>query len=213
MGTRPTRWEQTDHRGYGEKFAQLAATGQDIDGEARLADTIAPRGASILDAGCGMGRVGAALQARGHDAYGVDLDEALLRQARDTYPGLRTMCARIDDLTAELLAAQSFPQSFDVIVCVGNVMILGAPGSEVRMLERMAALLKPTGRLLVGFHTDATPPHSRQYAVEEFETDASAAGLTVEARFGTYELHPYDPDGHYAVHLLRLRDAVGPGAG
>lgn len=210
MSRQPTRWEQTDHRGYGQKFADLHAAGDDIEGEARLADVMAPRGATILDAGCGMGRVAAALRARGHDAYGVDLDEGLLRQAGDTYPQLPTMQSRIDDLDAKSLAAQSFPTSFDVIVCVGNVMILGEPNTEVLMLERMAALLSPSGRLLVGFHTDATPPHSREYSVEEFARDAYAAGLAIEARFGTYELHPYDPHGNYAVHLLRLRDVATP---
>lgn len=204
MDRRPTRWEQTDHRGYGAKFAQLRASGQDIEGEARLADTMAPRGARILDAGCGMGRVGGTLRARGHDAYGVDLDAALLEQARQTYPQLPTMLSRIDDLTPETLSAQGFPTTYDLVVCVGNVMILGEPGSERLMLERMRDLLAPDGRILVGFHTDATPPHSRVYPVAEFDADVAAAGLRVDSRFGTYELHPYDPAGNYAVSLLRL---------
>ncbi|WP_431841911.1 class I SAM-dependent methyltransferase [Calidifontibacter indicus] len=203
MDRRPTRWERTDHRGYGAKFAQLHGSGQDIEGEARLADTMAPRGARILDAGCGMGRVGGTLRARGHDAYGVDLDAALLEQARQTYPQLPTMLSRIDDLTPETLSAQGFPTTYDLVVCVGNVMILGEPGSERLMLERMRDLLAPDGRILVGFHTDATPPHSRVYPVAEFDADVAAAGLRVDSRFGTYELRPYDPASNYAVSLLR----------
>ena len=41
----PTRWELAgeDNRGYGEHFAQRVADGTDIDGEARLADALAPR--------------------------------------------------------------------------------------------------------------------------------------------------------------------------
>lgn len=210
MHRTPTRWEQTDHRGYGEKFAALHASGQDIEGEARLADTMAPRGARILDAGCGMGRVGGTLRARGHEAYGVDLDRALLDQAGDTYPDLPTVLSRIDDLDADLLAAQGFPTSFDLVVCVGNVMILGEPGSEQLVLTRMRDLLAPGGRLIVGFHTDGTPPHSRVYSTGEFDADVSAAGLRVDARFGTYELHPYDPTGNYAVSLLSRVDSAPP---
>ena len=57
----PTRWEgPTDvGRGYGRHFADLIASGADVEGEARLADALAPRGARILDAGSGMGRIGA----------------------------------------------------------------------------------------------------------------------------------------------------------
>ncbi len=208
MDPQATRWEASSHRGYGAKFAQLHADGQDIEGEARLADTMATRGSRILDAGCGMGRIGAALRARGHDAYGVDLDNELLEQAGRTFPQLPTMLSRIDDLTTDALAAQGFPTAYELVVCVGNVMILGVPGAERSMLGRMRDLLAEGGRLLVGFHTDGTPPGSRVYPVAEFDADLDAVGLRLDARFGTYELHPYDPAGNYAVSLLSRRDAA-----
>nr|HEX2578749.1 SAM-dependent methyltransferase [Aquihabitans sp.] len=59
---------------YVERFRTMAREGQDIDGEARLVDAMVPRGARILDAGCGPGRVGGALGRLGHDVVGVDLD-------------------------------------------------------------------------------------------------------------------------------------------
>ena len=40
-------------------FEDLVATRRAIDGEARLADVLAPRRARILDAGAGLGRVAA----------------------------------------------------------------------------------------------------------------------------------------------------------
>src|SRR5688572_6214350 len=57
----PTRWEGPSDigRGYGRHFAELIAGGADVEGEARLADALAPREARILDAGSGMGRIGA----------------------------------------------------------------------------------------------------------------------------------------------------------
>src|SRR5699024_5078389 len=45
-------------RGYAERWRRIEASGQDIYGEARLIDAMAPRGARILDAGCGSGRLG-----------------------------------------------------------------------------------------------------------------------------------------------------------
>ncbi|MBC9958096.1 bifunctional 2-polyprenyl-6-hydroxyphenol methylase/3-demethylubiquinol 3-O-methyltransferase UbiG [Yimella sp. cx-51] len=200
-----TRWERSDHSGYGERFAQLHSSGQDIDGEARLADALCARGARVLDAGCGMGRVGAALGNRGHDAYGIDLDAALLDQAARTYPGFPTAKCRVDEATPDLLAAQGFPRAYDLIVCVGNVMILGEDGQEQAMLTHLRDLLAPQGRILVGFHTDGTPADSRVYSAAEFDADVAASGLVVDARFGTYELHPYDPAGNYCVSILRRR--------
>lgn len=43
---------------YIERFRTMAARGEDIVGEARLIDAMVPRGARILDAGCGAGRGG-----------------------------------------------------------------------------------------------------------------------------------------------------------
>ena len=102
----PTRWEgPTDvGRGYGRHFADLIASGADVEGEARLADALAPRGARILDAGSGMGRIGAALRRAGHDAYGVDLDAGLIEQSRAAYPDLPVAQARLEQLDADFLA-------------------------------------------------------------------------------------------------------------
>ena len=104
----PTRWEQqaadfTEGRGYGARFAELHANGEDIWGEGRLADTLVARQATILDAGCGMGRVGAYLTGAGHRVVGVDLDAALLEQSRATFPDLPVMQSRLDHLTADML--------------------------------------------------------------------------------------------------------------
>ncbi|MBO1767316.1 class I SAM-dependent methyltransferase [Allobranchiibius sp. GilTou38] len=200
---RTTRWESSDHRDYGRTFADLRSSGADITGEARLADVIAPRHARILDAGSGMGRIGAALQDRGHDVVGVDLDPALLEQSRESYPHLPVVEARLDELTPEILEAEGHPTTYDVIVCVGNVMILLAPDTEPQVLGRLRALLAPEGRMLVGFHLQAKPRSSRTYPAQDFIADVQAAGLRVEARFASYDLLPSSEEADYAVFLLR----------
>lgn len=200
---RTTRWEATEDRGYGPNFAEMQATGVDITGEARLADVIAPRKARILDAGSGMGRIGAALQGRGHDVVGVDLDASLLRQSRSTYPHLPVVEARLDELDAETLIHEGHSSEFDVIVCVGNVMILLAPDTEREVLSRLRALLADDGRMLVGFHLHADPTNSRTYPAAEFAVDAQACGLRIEAQFASYDLMPAGADDDYAVFLLR----------
>lgn len=198
-----TRWEMsTTPRGYGARFAELLLTGEDIEGEARLADALLPRAARVLDAGCGMGRIAAALQRRGHHVVAADLDHELLAQAAKTYPELTLVQERVETLSAPALAAAGHPSAYDLVVCVGNVMILGVPGSERDMLAAMRDLLAPDGRILVGFHTFVALEHAREYDVEEFALDCAAVGLAVEARFGGYDLRRFDPAGDYAVHIL-----------
>lgn len=201
----PTRWARggAKNTGYGRRFAELVAEGADVDGEARLADTLVPRGARILDAGAGMGRVGAALLARGHRVVAAEPDPALVAQSRSTYPELVVVPAEILALDPELLAGAGAPEAFDLVVCVGNVITFVAPDTEVAVLTRLRELLAPQGRLLVGFHLRGGPASARDYAPDDFVADAEAAGLRVQHRFGGYDLRPVDEE--YAVFVLAAR--------
>jgi SAM-dependent methyltransferase len=178
--------------------------GVDIEGEARLADVLAPRGGWILDAGSGMGRVGAALVARGHRVVGVDFDPEILDQSRRTFPELPLVDSRLDELTPARLSEAGYPTTYDVIVCVGNVMILLAPDTERTVLRNLAALLEPEGRLLVGFALSGAPSgFSRTYPLAEFVADYEASGLELVHRFASYDLEPFTDDSTYVVHVLR----------
>lgn len=192
----PTRWELAgeDNRGYGRHFADVVARGADVDGEARLADALVPRGARILDIGSGMGRVAAALRARGHDVVATEPDPALRAQSRATYPDLDVLPHEALALEPETIGA------FDLVVVVGNVMIYLGEDTERRVLGRIRELLAPAGRALVGFHLTAVKAGSRTYPADEFVRDARASGLRVVHRFGSYELH--EPDDAYAVWVL-----------
>jgi SAM-dependent methyltransferase len=213
-----TRWElgRAQERaqglgGYGAHFAQLISDGADVEGEARLADALVGRGAAVLDAGSGMGRVGAALVRRGHRVVGVDFDQELLAQSQATYPELPLVESRLDELTPERLSAAGQPTSYDLVVCVGNVMVLLAPDTERTVLAALGALLAPDGRILVGFSLSGAPaPSSRSYAVDEFAADCAAVGLAVESRFASYDLRPFVDGGDYAVHVLRRAEGAAP---
>lgn len=191
----PTRWELGGRGTYAERFARLIAEGQDVEGEARLADTLVPRGARILDAGSGMGRIGAALQARGHDVVAVEKDPELVAESRRLYPALPVVEA---DLLA--LADGLVEPGFDLVVLVGNVIVLLAPETEQRLLVTLRDLLSPDGRILVGFHPTGGHGSARDYSYEELVEDVGASGLSVQHRFGTYELG--DPSEEYVVAVL-----------
>src|ERR1700729_2193147 len=83
------RWQESGvPRGaaYDRRFEDLAAAGMDMHGEAALVDSFGP--GSVLDAGCGTGRVAIELSRRGHPVVGVDVDEAMLESARAKAPDL-----------------------------------------------------------------------------------------------------------------------------
>ncbi|MBB2890376.1 class I SAM-dependent methyltransferase [Flexivirga oryzae] len=200
--SRLSRWEQ-GHRGYSARFAQLLRDGVDITGEARLANALLPRGSRVLDAGCGMGRIAAALEAMGHDAYGVDLDAELLEMAGRTYPALPVAQIRLEDVSPETLAAQEFPTSYDLIVCVGDVMVFLAEDSERDVLAAMRRVVTDDGRLLVGFHQDDSTKGKRAYPADEFIADAEASGWQLESRFATYDLRPEPGADGFFVGVLR----------
>jgi predicted TPR repeat methyltransferase len=177
----------------------MAADGADLAGEARLVDAMLPRGARVLDAGCGPGRVGAELSARGHTVVGVDADAALIEAAVADHPGPRWLVADLSELD---LASLGEPEPFDAAVIAGNVMTFVEAGTESRVLARVADHLTETGFVIVGFATD------RGYSLAGFDADIHIAGLVAEHRFATWDLRPLTPDSTFAVTVLR-RAAVG----
>ena len=186
---------------YAEVFEDRIARGEDIDGEARLADVLAPRQARILDAGSGVGRVAGALARRGHDVTAVEKDPDLIARSHRLFPDVPVIEADILELTASMLEQHGRPASYDVVVMVGNVMIYLAEDTEVRALRTVAALLAPDGRILVGFDPVKGPRTSRDYPREQFRAHAEEAGLVVQHEFGSYDLAA--AGGDYAVTFLR----------
>lgn len=179
---------------YVERFRQMAREGEDLVGEARLIDAIVPPGSRILDAGCGPGRIGAELHARGHTVVGVDADPVLITAAVEDHPGPRWEVADLSDFALD-------EEPFDIAVVAGNVMVFLAPGTEQRVLTNIARHLRPGSRIVTGFHLD------REYRLDQFDADAAAVGLTLEQRFATWDLIPFSAAADFAVTFLRTGSA------
>ncbi len=178
---------------YVERFRKMAADGDDLDGEARLVDAMAPRGARILDAGCGPGRVGAALFAKGHTVVGVDLDPILIAAAEEDHPGPTWI---VGDLAELELAAHGIHEGFDVIVSAGNVMAFLAPSTRREVLTRLGRHLRDGGRIVTGFGA------GRDYDFDEFRADAAAAGLVAQVELSSWDLRPLTADSDFLVAVL-----------
>ncbi|RPA19919.1 bifunctional 2-polyprenyl-6-hydroxyphenol methylase/3-demethylubiquinol 3-O-methyltransferase UbiG [Gordonia sp. OPL2] len=191
-----TRWDESNApRGdrYDERWARLAASGQSVHGEAALIDSLVRdlENATILDAGCGTGRVAIELNRRGHEVVGTDIDESMLATARRKAP-------EIDWLLADLAhLGDHVDATFDVAVLAGNVMIFVDPGTEARVVEQVTHRLVPHGLLVAGFQvrTDRLP-------IEDYDRYATAAGLELVARWATWDREPYT-GGDYAVSVHR----------
>ena len=91
----------------------MARAGNDLAGEARMIDAMVPRGARVLDAGCGPGRVGSILHGLGHEVVGVDVDPVLIAAAEEDHPGPTWV---VGDLAELDLPARGITEGFEAIV-------------------------------------------------------------------------------------------------
>lgn len=184
---------------YAQRFRQLEANGTDIYGEARLVDALLPRGARVLDAGCGAGRSGGYLARQGHQVVGVDLDPVLIEAAEEDFPGATWL---VGDLAELDLPARGIAEPFDALICAGNVMTFLHPDTRVEVLRRFGRHLAPEGRAVVGFGA------GRGYPFEQFRVDAETAGLSVDHRFATWDLGRWTQDADFLVAVLSRADSV-----
>ncbi|TNC20169.1 class I SAM-dependent methyltransferase [Georgenia sp. 311] len=198
--TEPSTWVQITQsnpnhsRWYIERFRQMAAAGADLVGEARFVDAMVPRGARVLDAGCGPGRHGGYLASRGHTVVGVDVDPVLIDAAREDHPDATWV---VGDLAELDLPARGIADPFDAILCAGNVMTFLAASTRREVLRRMARHLHPEGRAAIGFGA------GRGYDFAEFLDDARAGGLEPDLLLSTWDLRPYTEDSGFLVAVLR----------
>src|SRR5687767_13938968 len=194
MWTRMTEENPEHSAAYIQRFRDLAAAGQDLVGEARLVDAMLPRGARVLDAGSGTGRVGAHLAAVGHDVVGVDGDPVLVAEARQEHPTAKWL---VGDLVELDLPAAGIAEPFHAIVCAGNAMTFLAESTRVEVLRRMRAHVRDDGRAAIGFGA------GRGYEFADFLADAATAGWARDLLLSTWDLRPYTEDAQFFVALLR----------
>jgi SAM-dependent methyltransferase len=173
---------------YDERFARLAAQGHDVHGEANLVASLGLH--SVLDAGCGTGRVAMELARRGIDVVGADLDARMLAVARDKAPLIHWIESDVADLDLD--------RTFDGIVMAGNVMIFLTPGSEGPVLANLIRHLGHRGLLIAGFSIvrDRLP-------LEVYDDLAAGAGLDLVHRWSTWDRGLFTSTSDYAVSVHR----------
>lgn len=194
----PARASWTGLRGeakgatYDSRWEELAARGVEVHGEADLCTSlIGPdRRATVLDGGCGTGRVAIELARRGHRTVGLDRDPDLIAAARAKAPDLWWV-------EADLLATTDHVDAgtVDLAVLAGNVLIFVDRGTECEAVGAVAATLDPGGLLVAGFQVRP------RYGPEDLDRDAAAAGLVLRDRWSTWDRDRWSTGGDYQVSV------------
>lgn len=191
MSDLPDDWRswrrQEDLERYDERFRRLAEAGQNPHGEADLVASYTP--ATVLDGGCGTGRVAIELARRGIAVLGVDADPDMIAAARAKAPELEWLTADLADL--------DLPHRFDVVVLAGNVVPYVPPEQRARAVAACMAHLAPGGRLVAGFRLRPGWP-----TPDDYDRWCGEAGAEPVDRFATWEGAPYD-GGDYLVAVHR----------
>jgi 2-polyprenyl-3-methyl-5-hydroxy-6-metoxy-1,4-benzoquinol methylase len=195
------RWSlwraNTDLDEYYTRWRRLEATGQSAHGEADFIESLHPR--SVLDAGCGMGRVAIELANRGIDVVGVDLDDDLLEFARRSQPSIGWVHAD--------LATLRLDRRFDVVAMPGNVMVFCRPEDRLAIVRMAAAHLDPGGYVVAGFDVER---HDEALSVDGYDGLCATCDLELVQRCSTWQGDPYEGEGYaVSVHRRRSLSVVG----
>jgi SAM-dependent methyltransferase len=183
-----------DGKAYQARFDALADQGIDVHGEASLVRSLGP--ASVLDAGCGTGRVAIELARHGLEVVGVDVDPSMIAEARRRAPDLEWIEADLPGL--------SLGRVFDSVVLAGNVPLFCPPAARFALVESCAAHVAPGGALVAGFQLD------RDYSLDDFDRACRSGHLTLAARWSTWDGQLLVEGGPYAVSIWRRPPVTAP---
>jgi SAM-dependent methyltransferase len=176
-----------DGRAYQARFDELAEKGMDVHGEATLIRSYGP--ASVLDAGCGTGRVAIELARQGIEVLGVDIDASMIAEARRRAP-------EIVWLEADL-ATLALDRQFDVVALAGNVPLFCPAATRSALVSACAAHVATGGVMVAGFELE------RGYDLADYDAACEAAGLSLADRWSTWDQQPFRDEGSYAVSVHR----------
>ena len=103
-----------------------------------------PRGARVLDVGCGFGRHAGALARAGYEVVGMDSSRAMISEARLRWRGV----SRVRFLRARMQSL-SFRSEFDAAICMFTSFGYLSPKENRRTLAAIVRAVKPGGRIVV----------------------------------------------------------------
>lgn len=144
-----------------------------------------PGGATVLDLGCGTGLpITKVLVDEGLKVYAIDAAPSLVAAFRRNLPGIPIACESVE-------VSPFFDRTFDGVVAWG-LMFLLSPEAQRSLIEKIAGILVPGGRLLftscagvepLVWNDAMTGLESRSLGAVEYRRLLSAVGLTVTSEY------------------------------
>jgi ubiquinone/menaquinone biosynthesis C-methylase UbiE len=142
-------YKTTVKNGYNASAAKYLTTRNQDSEDVRLLQELVqrlPKGAEVLDAGCGAGVPVAQYLSRFFNVTGVDFAEEQIRLARQLVPQARFLC---QDITRLTLAENSFDA-----VCSYYAIIHIPRREHQALLQNFHRMLKPSGWVLLCLGAD-----------------------------------------------------------
>lgn len=99
--------------------------------------------ARVLDVACGLGRHMLALEARGYETVGIEIDPGLAREAR---------AAGLDVREIDMRALDEVEGDFDGVICMWASFGWFDADGNARVLRDMAAKLRPGGAVVLDIY-------------------------------------------------------------
>ncbi len=132
-------------------------------GEPAIVHDAAGPGASILELGCGTGRLTRPLAALGHPVVAVDESPEMLAHVRDA----ETVCARIEGL--------SLGRRFDAVLLASHLVNVADEATRRALLVACRDHVADAGRVIIQHH----PP---EWFAAAAESESTSGGITFRLR-------------------------------
>ena len=114
--------------------------------------------------------------------FGVDAAPSFIQAFQRNFPNIPVVCEAVQD-------SGFFDRTFDDVLAWGLIFLL-SPEDQRRLIERIAGILAPGGRLLFTSPAEAvvwndamTGLQSRSLGAEEYRRRLSAVGLSVASEY------------------------------
>ena len=158
------------------------STGVGVNTVRKWARTL-PGGASVLDLGCGPGfPITEVLVTEGLKVFGVDAAPSFVQAFQRNLPDTPGVCEAVQD-------SRFFDRTFDGVLAWGLMFLLSGEDQR-RLIQRIAGILTPGGRLLftctaepLVWNDVMTGLESCSLGAEEYRRQLSAVGLSIVSEY------------------------------